>query len=131
MFYEKFAMIFLFRLNSKSTACFIQKYDFKKSKSTLPQQKISTAFRHGNPDFRQSNRKLGENIGYSERTFIQDFKNMGEKKIFLDARERYWRLDLVPFIEFKVEYLCNGWVKKDVANANQNYYAWPNFRYPH
>ena len=36
-------------------------------------------FCRGIPDLRQSNRKLGENIGYFEKTFIQDFKNM--KKI--------------------------------------------------
>ena len=32
-------------------------------------------------------------IAYFERTFIQDFKNLGEKIHLLGARERYWRLD--------------------------------------
>ena len=52
---------------------------FLKSKSTLPQRKSSTPFRGGIPDFRQTNRKLGGNIGYFERTFVQDFKNIREK----------------------------------------------------
>ena len=62
---------------------------FLESKSTLPQQKNSTPFRRGNPDFCQNNQKLGGNIGYFERTFIQDFKTMREKIDFLGARERY------------------------------------------
>ena len=49
------------------------------SKSTLSQQKISTPFRRRIPDFRQNNRKSGGNIGYFEKTFIHDFKNIAEK----------------------------------------------------
>ena len=52
---------------------------FLESKSTLLQRKNSTPFCRGIPDFRQNNRKLGGNIGVFERTFIQDFKNIGEK----------------------------------------------------
>ena len=66
---------------------------FLKSKSTLPQRKSSTPFRRGIPDFRQNNRKSGGNIGYFERTFIQDFKNIREKIHLLGARERHWRQD--------------------------------------
>ena len=55
---------------------------FLESKSTLPQQKNSTLFRRGIPDFRQNYRKLGGNIGDFKKTFIQDFKNIGEKNTF-------------------------------------------------
>ena len=55
---------------------------FLETKSTLPQQKNSTPFRRGIPDFRQNNRKLGVNIGDFERTLIQDLKNIGEKHTF-------------------------------------------------
>ena len=48
-----------------------------------PSEKNSTTFRRGIPDFRQNNRKLGGKIGYFERTFMQDFKNIGEKIHFL------------------------------------------------
>ena len=32
---------------------------------------------------------------------------------------------------FEVEYLWNGWVKKDGVNANQVLCDWPNFRNPY
>ena len=30
-------------------------------------------------------------------------------------------------VAFEVEYLCNGWVKKDEVNANLVLFNWPNF----
>ena len=78
IFHEKLAIIFLFRLNLKSTVYIYTEIWFLES--TLPQRKNSTPFRLGIPDYRLNNRKLGGNIGYFERTFIQDFKNIGEKK---------------------------------------------------
>ena len=35
-----------------------------------------------------------------------------------------------PYVVFKVEYLWNGWVKKDGVNANPIFCDWPNFKYP-
>ena len=37
----------------------------------------------------------------------------------------------VTDVVFEVEYLYNGWVKKDGVNANLVLCDWPNFRHPH
>ena len=55
---------------------------FLKSKTTALQRKNSTPLLWGIPDFRQTNRKLGGNIGDSKSTFIQDSENVGKKYIF-------------------------------------------------
>ena len=36
-----------------------------------------------------------------------------------------------PDVVFEVEYLPNGWVKKDGVNANLDLCDWPNFKYLH
>ena len=36
-----------------------------------------------------------------------------------------------PDVVFEVEYLWNGWVKKDGINANLVLCDWPNFKFPH
>ena len=36
-----------------------------------------------------------------------------------------------PYVVFEVEYLWNGWVKKDGVNVNLVDHDSPNFKYPH
>ena len=83
----------LYSFEPKIDCLLYTKVRYSESKSTLPQRKDSTPFRRGIPHFRQNNRKLGGNIGYYERTFTQDFKNIGEKMHLWGAHERYWWLD--------------------------------------
>ena len=57
--------------------------------------KKSTSLLRGIPDITQNHQILGGNIGDSESTFIQDYKNIyvKKKKRLSLARERSWGLD--------------------------------------
>ena len=70
--------------------------------TVLSSAKNSKQFRRGIPNFRKNNLRFGGNMDYFERTFIQDFKNIGEKIHLLSTRGRYWLLHYYFFLSNNV-----------------------------
>ena len=77
-------------------------WHYSVNKQSLPQQKIQNSFVGESPISAKNNLRFGGNMDYFERTFIQDFKNIGEKIHLLSTRERYWLLDYYFFLSNNV-----------------------------